>query len=150
LKRARADGFEADDDRARIDRNRVFHWVSELSYWSRGIPRATFERALAGARPFGVYAPEGAQVAFARVTSDGATFGYIGDVFVDPDYRGRGLSKFLMETIFAHPELQGFRRWMLVTADAHGLYRQFGFDAPRNPERLMERLVADPYGAGPR
>jgi GNAT superfamily N-acetyltransferase len=150
VKRRREDGFEFDDDRARIDRERVYRWVSEDSYWSKGIPRATFERAFAGSRPFGVYDPAGAQIAFARVTTDGATFGYIGDVFVDPAHRGMGLSKFLLGEIFAHPELQGFRRWLLVTADAHGLYRQFGFDTPVRPERMMEKLKLDPYGQGGR
>ncbi|MCM0019552.1 MAG: GNAT family N-acetyltransferase [Tagaea sp.] len=150
MKRVREDGLEFDDDRARIDRDLVYRWISQESYWSKGIPRETFERALAGSRPFGVFGSAGAQIAFARVTTDGATIGYVGDVFVDPAHRGMGLSKFLMGEIFAHPGLQGFRRWMLVTSDAHGLYRQFGFDALAHPERMMEKVHPDPYGQGPR
>lgn len=148
MKRRRDDGCEFDDDRARIDRDRVFGWISTESYWSKGIPRETFERAVAGSRPFGVYAPDGAQIAFARVTTDGAVIGYLGDVIVDPAHRGKGLSKFLLGEIFMHPELQGFRRWMLVTSDAHGLYRQFGFTDLAHPERLMEKVHPDPYGQG--
>lgn len=107
MKRVRDDGYECDDDRARIDVDAAYRWVSEESYWSKGIPRQTFERAMAGARPFGIYAPDGAQVGYARVISDGATFGYIGDVFVVPSHRKRGLSKFLMETIQSHPDPYG-------------------------------------------
>jgi GNAT superfamily N-acetyltransferase len=150
VKRARADGFEFDDDRARIDRDRVYAWISVQSYWSRGIPRETFERAFVGSRPFGIYDPTGGQVGFARVTTDGATIGYLGDVFVEPIHRGKGLSKFLMEAIMGHPELQGFRRWMLVTSDAHALYRQFGFANLAHPERMMEMVHPDPYGQGRR
>ena len=150
MKRVRDDGHEFDDDRARIDRERVYGWISTESYWSKGIPRDTFERAIAGSRPFGVYAPDGAQVAFARVTTDGATIGYLGDVFVDPAHRGKGLSKFLCGEIFAHPDLQGFRRWMLVTSDAHPLYRRYGFTALAHPERMMEKVHPDPYGQGRR
>jgi GNAT superfamily N-acetyltransferase len=150
VKRRRDDGYEFDDDRARVDRDRVHSWLTGVAYWSKGIPRETFERAFSGSRPFGIYAPGGAQAAFARVTTDGAVIGYLGDVIVDPALRGIGLSKFLLESIFAHPELQGFRRWMLVTSDAHGLYRQFGFTDLAHPERVMEKVHPDPYSQGPR
>jgi GNAT superfamily N-acetyltransferase len=150
VKHARDDGYAIDDDRARIDRDRVYRWISEESYWSKGIPRAIFERAFAGSRPFGIYAPDGAQIGFARVTTDGATIGYLGDVYVELAHRGKGLSKFLVGTIIAHPDLQGFRRWMLVTSDAQGLYRQFGFTDLAHPERMMERVHPDPYGQGSR
>jgi GNAT superfamily N-acetyltransferase len=84
-------------------------------------------------------------VGFARVISDYTTFAYIGDVFVIEEYRGRGLSKWLLEVIGAHPELQGLRRWILLTRDAHGLYEKVGFAPSRTPERLMERYFADVY-----
>jgi GNAT superfamily N-acetyltransferase len=138
----RADGFSVSDEAARLDRERVYGWISE-SYWAAGIPRDVFERSVAGAMCFGIYAPDGAQVGFARVMTDRATFGYLGDVFVVPEMRRRGLSKFLLDTIFAHPELQGFRRWSLATRDAHALYKRYGFTPLADPARYMER--ADPH-----
>ena len=87
---------------------------------------------------------------FARVITDYATFGYLGDVFVLESHRGRGLSKWLMELVVAHPDLQGFRRWVLLTRDAHGLYQQFGFRAIASPERYMERLDPEAYRRGGR
>jgi GNAT superfamily N-acetyltransferase len=138
----RGDGFSVSDEAARLDRERVYGWISE-SYWAAGIPRDVFDRSVAGAMCFGIYAPDGAQVGFARVMTDRATFGYLGDVFVVLELRGRGLSKFLLDTIFAHPELQGFRRWSLATRDAHALYARYGFTPLAEPARYMER--ADPH-----
>jgi GNAT superfamily N-acetyltransferase len=137
----RHDGFSVSDEAARLDRDRVYGWISG-AYWAAGIPRAVFERSVDGAMCFGIYAPDGAQVGFARVMTDRATFGYLGDVFVVPELRRRGLSKFLLDTIFAHPELQGFRRWSLATLDAHALYARYGFTPLADPARYMER--ADP------
>ncbi len=138
----RPDGHSVSDEAARIDRDRVHGWLSRDAYWSAGIPREIFERSVDGAMCFGIYAPGGEQVGFARVMTDRATFGYLGDVFVVPELRGRGLSKFLLDTIFAHPDLQGFRRWLLVTRDAQKLYARYGFAPLVGPERFMER--ADP------
>jgi GNAT superfamily N-acetyltransferase len=138
----RGDGFSVSDETARLDVERVYGWISG-SYWATGIPRDVFERSVAGAMCFGIYAPDGAQAGFARVMTDRATFGYLGDVFVVPELRGRGLSKFLLDTIFAHPELQGFRRWSLATRDAHALYARYGFTPLAEPARYMER--ADPH-----
>jgi GNAT superfamily N-acetyltransferase len=95
------------------------------------------ERAVANSLPFGIYDAHG-QVGFARVITDRATFAYIADVYVLEQHRGRGLSKWLMTCMLAHPELQGFRRWVLATRDAHGLYRQFGFHALERPQNYME------------
>jgi GNAT superfamily N-acetyltransferase len=95
---------------------------------------------------FGVYDREN-QIGFARVITDKATFGYLADVFIDPNYRGKGLSKWLMETIMNHPDLQGFRSWQLATRDAHGLYEKFGFKPLDNPERIMRKAVLDIYKA---
>jgi len=119
------DGFTISTDPARLDLDGVYAWLS-ASYWARGIPRDVFERSVRHALCFGIY--EGArQVGFARVVTDFATVAYVGDVFVLEPWRGRGLSRWLMEVISSHPDLQGFRRWILLTRDAHGLYRKFGF-----------------------
>ena len=139
--------YEISSDPARRDLDVVHRYLSEESYWAGGIPRATVERAVAHSLCFGVYAPEG-QVGFARVVSDRATVAYLADVFVLSAHRGRGLSKRLMAAVTAHPELQGLRRWMLATADAHGLYRQHGFAALARPERFMERRDWIEYGSG--
>lgn len=123
-------------DPARLDLD-VIHGFLSGSYWAEGIPRAVVERALRHSLCFGAYC-DGRQVGFARVVSDFATYAYIGDVFVIESHRGRGLSKRLLEAIMAHPELQSLRRWSLVTRDAHGLYRQFGFTGLAASERYME------------
>lgn len=130
-------------ERSRLDVD-VIHGFLSSSYWAAGIPRATVERSLEHALSFGVYHGT-RQVGFARVISDYTTFAYIGDVFVIEEYRGQGLSKWLIETIVEHPELQGLRRWILLTRDAHGLYQKVGFTPSRAPERLMERYFADVY-----
>ncbi len=129
------------DDPARLDIAYV-HAFLVNSYWSPGIPRDVVARAIASSLPFGLYDGTGAQVGFARVITDRATFAYIADVFVDEAFRGKGLGKLLMSAIMSHPDLQGLRRWSLATRDAHGLYRQFGFSDLAHPERFME--IVDP------
>ena len=114
------------------------------SYWAAGIPEETVRRAIEGSLCFGVYWG-GRQLGFARIISDYATFAYLADVFITPEFRGLGLSKALMAFIVEHPKLQGLRRWMLATADAHGLYEQFGFKALARPERIMEISRPDIY-----
>ena len=114
------------------------------SYWAENIPFETVQKSIEGSVCFGVY--EGnKQIGFARVITDHATFGYLADVFIDENSRGRGLSKWLMEIIMDYPELQGFRSWQLATKDAHGLYARFGFTIPDNPERIMRKVVPDIY-----
>jgi GNAT superfamily N-acetyltransferase len=115
------------------------------SYWSPGVPRAIVERAIANSLCFGLYCGE-AQVGFARVVTDKATFAYLADVYVLEAHRGQGLSKRLVEYILAYPELQGLRRFMLATRDAHGLYAQFGFRPVAKPQSLMEIRDPSPYG----
>ena len=138
------DGFTISTDPARLDLDGLYAWLSN-SYWARGIPRDVFARSVRHALCFGVY--EGTrQVGFARVVTDFATVAYVGDVFVLEAWRGRGLSRWLMEVISAHPELQGFRRWILLTRDAHGLYEKFGFTPLADPSRWMEKWVPEPYG----
>jgi GNAT superfamily N-acetyltransferase len=130
-------------DPARIDREMVYGFLSR-SYWARGIPRDVLERALANSLCFSVFDGE-TQVGFARVATDRATFAYLADVFVLPAHRGRGLSKLLMETIVAHPDLQGLRRWVLVTRDAHGLYARYGFTPLAKVDGYMERWDPEVY-----
>jgi GNAT superfamily N-acetyltransferase len=115
----------------------VIHRYLTDCYWAKGIPRETVARSIENSLCFGVYA-KGEQIGFARVITDCATYAYIGDVFVLESYRGRGLGKWLMQSIMQHPRLQGLRRWSLVTADAHGLYEQFGFRPLASPEKYME------------
>lgn len=122
----------------------VIHGFLREAYWSPGIPRDIVERAIRGSIAFGVY-DDGRQVGFARVVTDCATYAYLADVFVLESHRGRGLSRWLMECIMSHPELQGLRRWSLVTRDAHGLYEKFGFVRITRPERHMEIVKTNPY-----
>lgn len=130
------DGYSVSDDRWRVDREAVHAFLAD-SYWARGISRDVVERSIRHSLCFGIYDGD-AQVGFARVVTDHATFAYLADVFVVPAHRGRGLAKWLMECIVAHPDLQGLRRFLLGTRDAHGLYARFGFGPPRNPAIWME------------
>lgn len=113
-------------DPARLDLDLIHRSLSTQAYWAIGRSRETVERAWANSLPFGIY-QEDRQLGFARVVTDYATFAWLADVFVLPEFRGRGLSKLLLQIIFAHPELQGLRRWVLATKDAQGLYQRFGF-----------------------
>jgi GNAT superfamily N-acetyltransferase len=140
------DAFSVSTDPARLDVG-VIHGFLVGSYWARGIPREVVERSIRGSLCFGLF--DGArQVGFARVVSDYATFAYIADVFVLESHRGRGLAKWMMECVLAHPELQGLRVWRLTTRDAHDLYRQVGFGPPRRPQNHMEILDVDIYTRG--
>ncbi len=132
-------------DKHELDVEVIHGFLATEAYWSRGIPRATVEAAIAGSLCFGGYIDGIGQVAFARVVTDGATFGYLADVFVLPAQRGQGYSKQLVAEIMAHPQLQGLRRFMLATFDAHGLYARFGFIPTARPDRLMEKLDMDIY-----
>lgn len=120
------DGYLISDDSSKIDVSVVHNYLSNDSYWAQNIPLAVVEKSIANSMCFGVYF-DGKQVGFARLTTDKATFAYLADVFVLPEHRGKGLSKWLLQTIHAHPELQGLRRWLLGTRDAHTLYEQFGW-----------------------
>ena len=138
------ENFEISTDRSKLDIDMIHKFLIEDSYWAQ---TRTFEQtktAIENSICFGVYLND-RQVGFARVVSDRATFAYLGDVFILDEFRGRGLSKRLMQTIVSHPELQGLRRWLLATKDAHGLYEQFEFAPLRLPERWMERTAPDAY-----
>lgn len=167
--------YEISADPARLDLDVIHRYLSEEAYWSPGIPREVVARAIANSLCFGIYekgglpgpssreapgfaevasprqasltsrAKPGAQVGFARLITDRATYAYLADVFVLPAHRGKGLSKHLMETIIAYPEMQGLRRWMLATRDAHELYARYGFTPIAKPDRLMERHDPDVY-----
>ncbi|WBQ06458.1 GNAT family N-acetyltransferase [Kribbella sp. CA-293567] len=132
----RGDGFVADDDVARVDLD-VVHGFISTSYWAAGISRDLMQKAITGSLNVGVYDADGAQVAYARAATDRATFAWIADVFVLESHRGRGLGKFVVSTLLEHPELQGLRRLILATADAHELYRSYGFDDVADPSRLL-------------
>jgi GNAT superfamily N-acetyltransferase len=125
----------------------VVHGFLAQSYWAKSIPKELVERSIKNSLCWGVYR-EGAQVGFARVISDRATCAYLCDVFILAEHRGRGLSKALVAAVVAHPDLQGLRRWMLVTVDTHGLYEQFGFTPVGQPERHMEILRHGIYERG--
>jgi len=130
--------YEISTDRSRLDIDLIHNYLSNESYWASGRSREVVERSIENSLPFGIY-KDGAQVGFARIVTDYATFAWVADVFVLPAHRSRGLSKWLMEVILAHPRLQGFRRWVLSTKDAHELYERYGFIKLHRPERWMER-----------
>jgi GNAT superfamily N-acetyltransferase len=123
-------------ERSRLDLDLIHRFLSEDAYWSPGVGREVVERSIDSSLPFGVYRAD-EQVAFARAVTDYATFAWVADVFVVPEHRGRGLGKWLVETMLSHPELQGLRRWLLATADAHGLYEGLGFERAAGDERFM-------------
>lgn len=135
-------GFLISTDQTLLDIDTIYNYLDGESYWAKGIPKQKLEQAIANSICFGIYLNK-KQIGFARVISDKATFAYLADVFVLAGHRGVGLSKWLVQTILAHPDLQGIRRWMLATADAHGLYKQFGFNPISKPERFME--IFTPY-----
>jgi len=137
--------YEISADEQRLDIATIHEYLAQ-SYWSPGVPRAVVERAIEGSLCFGVF-HQRKQVGFARVVTDKATFAYLADVFILESHRGKGLSKRLMGFVFAHPDLQGLRRFMLATKDAHGLYKQFGFTELTNPARFMELHHPDVYKA---
>lgn len=130
-------------DQSRFDVEMIYGFLTSC-YWAEGIPRDVVERSIENAFCFGVFEGD-AQVGFARVITDRATYAYIGDVFILESHRGRGLGKRLMQAIMEHPELQGFRRWSLVTSDAHSLYEQFGFTTLSKPQDYMELRDPDVY-----
>jgi GNAT superfamily N-acetyltransferase len=139
-------GFEISTDPRRLDRNLIQAFLAG-SYWAKGISREVVDRSIDGALCFGIYEGE-TQVGFARVITDRATFAYLADVFVLESHRGRGLAGWLLELVLAHPDLQGLRRWILMTRDAHGLYRKFGFREIAEPARCMEIVDREIYTRG--
>lgn len=130
------DGFTLSTDPGRLDLDAIHAFLS-TSYWAEGIPRQLLERALGNSLCFGLYAETG-QIGLARVITDAATYAYLCDVYVLPEWRGRGLGAWMMGCVMEHPDLQGLRRFSLVTRDAHELYRPLGFTEIARPGRHME------------
>ena len=138
------DEFVISTDKDRLQTDLIHKFLIEESYWANKRTFEQLKRGIDNSLCFGVYRGD-EQIGFARVISDLATFAYVGDVFILKEFRGRGLSKWLMETIVSHPDLQGLRRWILATKDAHGLYEQFGFEPLKFPDRWMERAEPNAY-----
>lgn len=129
------DHYEISTDRSRLDIGLIRDFLGS-TYWAQGIPQAVVEKSIEHSLCFGAFLGS-SQVGFARVVTDFVTIAYVADVFVVPEHRGRGVSKLLLRTILAHPELQHMRRFLLATKDAHGLYAQFGFQPLPNPQDFM-------------
>jgi GNAT superfamily N-acetyltransferase len=136
--------FLVSTDPGKLDLEAIHEFLSKESYWAKGIPKEIMRRAIENSLCFGVY-ENSQQIGFARIITDHATFAYLCDVYILETHRGKGLAKWLMSTIMAHPSIQGLRRINLVTRDAHRLYKQFGFTAPNNPDGYMELVRRDIY-----
>lgn len=132
------EGFTISTDKNLLDIGCIHAYLSESSYWAQGRSIEKIEQSIRNSLCFGMYNAEGQQVGFARIVTDFAVFGYLMDVFILEDFRGKGLGKQLISTIITHPELQGLRKLMLATRDAHTLYSQFGFREVKDPENMME------------
>ncbi|MEP7376478.1 MAG: GNAT family N-acetyltransferase [Chitinophagaceae bacterium] len=143
---AEKEDYHISTDPSLLDMDAVYNYLSGESYWAKNIPRDVVEKSIANSLCFGLYLIK-RQIGFARLVTDKATFAYLADVFILPEYRGKGLSKWLMQVIHAHPELQGLRRWVLGTRDAHSLYEQFGwtvFDEDTS-KRFMQKHNKNVY-----
>ena len=138
------DGFIISTDGNRLQIDTIHKFLTEESYWAKERTREQTETAIKNCLCFGVYQGEN-QIGFARIVSDYATFAYLGDVYITEEFRGKGLSKWLMETIINYSDLQGLRRWILATRDAHELYEKFGFTALKHPTRWMEKAAPNAY-----
>jgi GNAT superfamily N-acetyltransferase len=134
----RTDGFVLSDDKSLLNIDRVFTWLSTDAYWALGRPRGAVEDSIAGSDSYGVYGPDGEQVAFCRVVTDRATFGWVCDVYVDREQRGKGIGKWMISALRDEYSAIGMRRLLLATLDAHGVYATAGFVPLLNPERWME------------
>ena len=135
--------YEISSERGRMDVAAIHAFLTR-TYWARGIPLETVQRAIENSLCFGVFQGE-AQVGFARVITDQATFAYLADVYLLDEHLGKGLARRLVQAVLAHPRLQGLRRWLLVTRDAHALYRPHGFEPVAHPDRIMEIHRPDAY-----
>lgn len=137
-----AKDFLISTDQSLLDIQFIHHFLDQESYWAKGIPLERLETAIKNSLCFGIY-HQNKQIGFARVITDFAIFAYLADVFIKPEYRKQGLSKWLMQTILQHSDLQAVKRWLLATADAQGLYSHFGFEKINNPENYMQ--IFNPY-----
>lgn len=142
------DTYTISTDKNLLDLDSIVRYLSKDSYWAAGVSRDIVQKSIQNSLCFGVYEEMGEttkQIGFARLITDMATFAYLADVFILPEYRGLGLSKWLMASIVSMPELQGLRRWLLATRDAHGLYAQYGFTPLDKPDRFMQKYNPDIY-----
>jgi len=138
------DNYIISNDRAKLDVNYIHYFLSKESYWAKNIPIELVKTSIEGSFCFGVY-HQGKQIGFARVITDYATFGYLADVFIDKNYRGKGLSKELMKFIMEQEVIKKLRRFMLATLDAHSLYAQFGFESQEGNKRFMSIKFFEEY-----
>jgi GNAT superfamily N-acetyltransferase len=136
--------FTISDDKSLFDIDYIFDFISNRSYWAANIPFEVVKKSIEGSVCFGVFENK-QQIGFARVITDSATFGYLADVFIDENYRGQGLGKWLMETIMAYSNFQGLRGWMLRTKDAHSLYEKYGFERVVDTCKLMTKFNSNVY-----
>ena len=141
------DEFRVSDEKEFLDLHYVHDFLSNHSYWAAGIPMDIFRHSVENSICFGLYKDQ-KQIGFARVVSDLSTIGYLGDVFIDEAFRSQGLATFLMECVFGHSQLQGFRSWMLATRDAQNLYAKFGFVPIENPKRFKRKNDPGVYSRG--
>ena len=137
-------GFIFSDDVKKLDISAIHQYLSTTSYWALGIPFETVQRSVDNSLCFGIY-KDTVQIGFARWITDKATFAYLADVYVLEEFQGQGLMKKLISLMLFHKDLQGLRRYMLATNDAHGLYEKFGFKPIRNADTFMEVKIKDPY-----
>ncbi len=140
------ENYQISTDISKLNIDFIYQYLSEESYWAEGIPKEVVEKSIQNSVCFGLYCNK-SQIGFARVITDKATFAYLADVFILQSHRGKGLSKWLIQTIHTHPELQGLRRWMLGTRDAHGLYERFGWKklTEDTAKRFMQKHNPDVY-----
>lgn len=137
-------GYRVSSDREEMNFDVIHNYISR-TYWAEGIPKETLKKALDNSLCFGVFSSKGELVGFARMVTDQATFAYLADVFIDEAHRGKGLSKWLMQEVHDHPSLQGLRRILLATRDAHSLYQQFGYTPLSSPATFMQKWQPDIY-----
>lgn len=139
----RREGFELSTDRARLDIDKVHHFLSVQSYWAQGQSRDTLLRSIAHSLALGLYC-QGRQIGFARIVTDYSRVAYLMDIFIDDAYRGKGLGTWLAEVVRTHPDLTGVAKWLLTTRDAQPVYQRAGWNALKSPEMMMEISPANP------
>jgi N-acetylglutamate synthase-like GNAT family acetyltransferase len=141
------DNFVISTNKSKLQIDRIHKFLSQEAYWCIGVPKSVVEKAIEGSLCFGVYdeSDNTAQIGYARLVTDKATFAWLCDVYIENEYRGEGLSKWLMECLLAHPELQGLRRICLATKDAHKLYEKYGFEVTKSPGNWLEIKDNDVY-----
>ncbi|EIC85052.1 GNAT family N-acetyltransferase [Serratia sp. M24T3] len=139
------EGYELSTDRQRLDFDKVFDFISVQSDWARGLPREIIERSIANSMALGLYY-QGQQIGFARVVTDFCRLAYVMDIFIDADFRGRGLGTWLSAVVRSHPDLVNVSKWMLTTRDAQPVYQRAGWNLVKQPESIMEITRANPAG----